>query len=113
MALTPARCCFRQALDIDVGGEGALKARVLRTALGLSTLGMAAALPFFAALMALIGSFLTLVVSVIFPSLSYLAIYDDQISDSERALNYGVVVLGVFCAAAGTWTAFQEISASV
>eukprot|EP00873_Tetraselmis_striata_P005000 jgi/Tetstr1/425264/TSEL_015717.t1 len=113
LTLDPVARGVEEKLGIDVGGEGALKARLLRTGLGLGTLGMAAALPFFAALMALIGSFLTLVVSVIFPSLSYLAIYGGRVSDSERMLNYGVVALGTFCAAAGTWTAFQEISASM
>jgi vesicular inhibitory amino acid transporter len=39
-----------------------LTARVLRTALGLGALGVAAKVPFFAVVMSLIGSFLTLTV---------------------------------------------------
>ena len=71
-------------LGLDMSNGGALQARLVRTGLGASTLAMAASLPFFAALMALIGSFLTLVVSVIFPSLCYLSIFDGQISSKEK-----------------------------
>ena len=100
-------------MDTSGSSSGLFQGRLLRTGLGASTLVMAASLPFFAALMALIGSFLTIVVSVIFPSMCYLSVFDGKLDAKETALNYFVIALGIFCAAAGTYTAFNEIYSSM
>ncbi|DBA74354.1 TPA: hypothetical protein ACH3X1_011127 [Trebouxia sp. C0004] len=86
-----------------------LPARVTRTALGLGALLLATKVPYFGYVMAVIGSFLTITVSVIFPSLCYLKLYDSEIEKKEKLLNYFIVALGVFCALSGTWTSVQSL----
>jgi len=111
LTLDPVARGLERRLGLDINGAGLdpLLARVSRTTLGVGTLVGAASLPFFGIMMSLLGSFLTLVVSVIFPSLCYLKLFDGKMSDNERYLNYFVVALGVFCACSGTWTAIDGI----
>jgi vesicular inhibitory amino acid transporter len=75
--------------------------QVMRTGLGLGALTVAATVPFFAVVMSLIGSFLTLTVSVIFPSACYLKMFEDDISDGERAINWAIMLVGGFCLVGG------------
>lgn len=86
-----------------------LPARVTRTGLGLGALLLATKVPYFGYVMAVIGSFLTITVSVIFPSLCYLKLYDSEIEKKEKLLNYFIVALGIFCALSGTWTSVQSL----
>jgi len=97
----------------DAEGDGALVARVLRTGLGMGSLLIAAKVPFFAVVMSLIGSFLTLTVSVVFPSACYLKMFGGRMSDAERVGNGGVIFLGVFCAVAGSAEAVAQITGKV
>ena len=86
-----------------------LPGRITRTGLGLGALLLATSVPYFGYVMAVIGSFLTLTVSVIFPSLCYLKLYDGEIERKEKILNYLIVALGVFCAVTGTYTSVQSL----
>lgn len=86
-----------------------LPGRLTRTGLGLGALLLATSVPYFGYVMAVIGSFLTLTVSVIFPSLCYLKLYDTEIEKKEKLLNYFIVALGVFCAVTGTYTSVQSL----
>jgi len=72
-----------------------LPARVTRTGLGLGALLLATKVP--------------ITVSVIFPSLCYLKLYDSEIEKKEKLLNYFIVALGIFCAVSGTWTSVQSL----
>eukprot|EP00898_Chlorokybus_atmophyticus_P002793 jgi/Chlat1/3514/Chrsp23S03706 len=81
----------------------------VRTALGLSALLLATSVPFFGIVMSLIGACLTLCVSVIFPSMCYLAIFGDQVSTREKIVNYLVVIIGIMCAVSGTYTGCVEV----
>ena len=83
----------------------------MRTGLGLGALTVAAKVPFFAVVMSLIGSFLTLTVSVIFPSACYLKMFEDDISEGEKALNWSIMLVGGFCVVAGSYSALGEIFA--
>lgn len=86
-----------------------LPARLTRTGLGLGALLLATSVPFFGYVMAVIGSFLTLTVSVIFPSLCYLKLYDGEIEKKEKYINYFIVALGLVCAVSGTYTSVQSL----
>ena len=85
------------------------RARLTRTGLGLGALLLATSIPYFGYFMAVIGSFLTLTVSVIFPSACYLRLYGDSLSKSEKLLNYGVITLGVLCASSGTAVSVHDL----
>ena len=74
---------------------------------GAGALLTAAKVPFFAVFMSLIGSFLTLTVSVIFPSACYLRIFEDELTDNERVANWAIMLLGGFCVVAGSASAIN------
>ena len=105
LTLDPVARGVDDALGLDIAGSSAVPARLVRTGLGLGALVLATTCPFFGLVMGLIGSFLTLTVSVIFPSLCYLSIYDGELSPQEKALNIGIVILGGFSAVSGTYSA--------
>ncbi len=75
------------------GAPAGARRLAVRTAIGLATLGMARYVPFLAYFMSLIGSLLTVSVSIIFPALCHLRIFQ------ARALQLGFVCWAVpgFC----------------
>ena len=91
--------------------ESPLKARGLRTALGLGALAAAAKVPFFAVVMSLIGSFLTLTVSVIFPAACHLKVFEDELTDFEKRTDWAIMILGGFCVVAGSSSAVADLLA--
>ena len=86
-----------------------LPAKVTRTGLGLGALLLATKVPYFGYVMAVIGSFLTITVSVIFPSLCYLKLFDGELQKKDKWINYFIVTLGVVCALSGTYTSVQSL----
>jgi len=109
LTLDPVAKGVDRALGFDILGDTAFQARAVRTGLGLGALSLATSVPDFAVVMSLIGSFLTLTVSVIFPSLCYLEVFDEYLSDAEKYLNRAIVLLGVFCAVSGTASALEGV----
>lgn len=102
-------CCTQGKQAAALWRGSRTPARLTRTGLGIGALLLATSVPYFGYVMAVIGSFLTLTVSVIFPSLCYLKLYDTEIERKEKLLNYFIVALGVFCAVTGTWTSVQSL----
>jgi len=111
LTMDPVSRGLEKALGVDIDGGGdwgaPLKARLMRTGLGAGALLTAAKVPFFAVFMSLIGSFLTLTVSVIFPSACYLRMFEDELTDSERVANWAIMLLGGFCVVAGSASAIN------
>eukprot|EP00958_Prasinococcus_capsulatus_P025087 scaffold4102_cov404-Prasinococcus_capsulatus_cf.AAC.4 len=87
--------------------------KTVRTGLGLFCLYLATSVPSFAYVMSLIGSFLTMIVSVIFPSCCYLKIYGDELNEREKTLNGFVILVGTACAVSGTWSAIEGVVSSM
>jgi len=77
--------------------------------LGIGTLVLAIGVPFFGEVMAVIGSFLTITVSIIFPSLCYLKLFGNDIDERETWFNYFVITLGVTCAIFGSYTSIHDL----
>uniref|UniRef100_A0A6U3G8T0 Amino acid transporter transmembrane domain-containing protein n=1 Tax=Mantoniella antarctica TaxID=81844 RepID=A0A6U3G8T0_9CHLO len=116
LTMDPVARGLESALGVDISakqGNGPLTARAMRTGLGLGALTVAATVPFFAVVMSLIGSFLTLTVSVIFPAACYLKMFEGEIGDGEKALNWAIMLLGGFGVVAGSYSALGEISATL
>lgn len=89
-----------------------LQKRVTRTCLAGSTLVMAAKVPMFGIFMSILGSFLTLSVSVLFPVAVNLKLHSQEMDDREKALNYGTFALGFVTAVMGTSLAVQSLMES-
>eukprot|EP00803_Ostreobium_quekettii_P004153 evm.model.scf_1095EXC.2 EVM.evm.TU.scf_1095EXC.2 scf_1095EXC:35340-43169(+) len=109
LTLEPVARGVDEKLNISMHGPTRLLARASRTGLGLGTLFLATKVPYFGQVMSVVGSFLTMTVSVIFPSLCYLKIFGDELTPAEKNLNYVIIVLGLGCATSGTWTAVHEV----
>ncbi|XP_047328155.1 amino acid transporter AVT1C-like [Impatiens glandulifera] len=81
----------------------------IRTALVISTVAVGLCIPFFGLVLALIGSLLTMLVTLILPCACYLRIWSGKISRSEVFLCYVVIVVGSVSATVGSYSAISEI----
>lgn len=109
LTLEPVARGVEDMLGISMHGPDRNIARLNRTGLGLGALFLATQVPYFGQVMSIVGSFLTITVSVLFPALCYLKLYHDDLDTNEKNLNYFVLVLGGFCAVTGTWTAVDQL----
>ncbi|XP_058194130.1 amino acid transporter AVT1I-like [Rhododendron vialii] len=83
---------------------------LIRTGLVISTAVVALAVPFFGYVMAFIGSFLSVSVSILFPCLCYLNIYKGyRRFGLELVLIVAIVLMGIVVAVTGTYTSLREI----
>ncbi|KAH0453240.1 hypothetical protein IEQ34_017564 [Dendrobium chrysotoxum] len=84
---------------------------LVRTLLLLSTVLMALSIPFFGYLMAFIGSFLSIMVSVLFPCVFYIKIYraSSRRNQFEMVVIVGVMVTGVLISVVGTYSSLVQI----
>jgi solute carrier family 32 (vesicular inhibitory amino acid transporter) len=89
-----------------------LAMRAVRTGLAGGALVLAAKVPFFGAFMAILGSFLTLTVSVIFPCMAHLKLGGQELSARERGIDAGIIGVGIFATVAGTTTSVQSLLAN-
>ncbi|KAK6146903.1 hypothetical protein DH2020_017815 [Rehmannia glutinosa] len=83
---------------------------LIRTSLVVSTLIVALTVPYFGSVMALIGSFLVMLVSVVLPCACYLRIGRGRLTKLEIATCSLIIVVGVFCAIIGTYSAVTSMS---
>ncbi|XP_073007695.1 amino acid transporter AVT1I-like [Typha latifolia] len=83
---------------------------VIRTLLLISTVIVASSVPFFGYLMSFIGSFLSVMATVLFPCLCYLKIYKAaRVWSVELVAIIGILAIGVLVAVMGTYTSVQQI----
>ncbi|KAG0630844.1 hypothetical protein M758_1G207300 [Ceratodon purpureus] len=82
---------------------------ILRIFLVMSTVIVALAVPFFGLLMAFIGSFLSVAVSIHVPCICYLRIYWERISRREVFLIVLIISIGLLAGAIGTFYSVKRI----
>ncbi|KAJ4720747.1 Vacuolar amino acid transporter 1 [Melia azedarach] len=85
----------------------------IRTALVFSTLFVGLAIPFFGLVMSLIGSLLTMLVTLILPCACFLRILRGKVTRSQVALCILILVVGVTSSAIGTYSALSKIVESL
>ncbi|XP_042011709.1 amino acid transporter AVT1C-like [Salvia splendens] len=82
---------------------------LIRTALVVSTLIIGLSIPFFGLVMALIGSLLTMLVTLILPCACYLSILKGKVSVFQGSMCVVVIGVGVVSSAFGTYSALSQI----
>ncbi|KAL6578089.1 Amino acid transporter avt1c [Orobanche minor] len=82
---------------------------LIRTALVMSTLVLGLSIPFFGLVMALIGSLLTMLVTLILPCACYLSILRGKISLFQGSMCILVIGIGIVSSAFGTYSALAKI----
>ena len=80
---------------------------LIRTMLVFISLAAVIAIPSFAMLVALLGSFGSFTICVTFPCACYLKLFWKDLSLGCKCVNVLFVALGVVGAAAGTWSAIM------
>ncbi|KAE8666201.1 Retrovirus-related Pol polyprotein from transposon TNT 1-94 [Hibiscus syriacus] len=78
---------------------------LIRTALTISTLVVAMTVPFFAFLMALAGSLLTMLITIIFPCACYLSILGGKLTNLQMGVCIFIAIVGFLIACDGTYSA--------
>jgi solute carrier family 32 (vesicular inhibitory amino acid transporter) len=99
------------AQNAGLPAPNGLQRRLTRTGLAASTLVLASKVPFFGIFMSILGSFLTLTVSVLFPCAANLKMFWHEMSQQEKALNFGILGIGAVATVAGTASALQSLAA--
>ncbi|KAK9061278.1 hypothetical protein SSX86_018458 [Deinandra increscens subsp. villosa] len=82
---------------------------LLRTALVISTLVVALSIPFFGLVFSLIGSLMTMLVTLILPCVCYMSILKGKITRFQGSLCVFIIVVGTVSSVIGTYTSVWEI----
>lgn len=83
---------------------------LIRTVLVISTVFVACSVPFFGYVMAFIGAFLSVTVSMLFPCLCYLKMHKRaQSFGLESVIITGILVAASFIGVVGTYTSLKQI----
>ncbi|XP_022765408.1 amino acid transporter AVT1C isoform X1 [Durio zibethinus] len=82
---------------------------LIRTSLVISTLIVGLTIPFFGLVMSLIGSLLTMLVTLILPPACYLSILRGKVTRIQATLCIIVIAVGVVSSAFGTYSALSKI----
>ncbi|XP_033144914.1 amino acid transporter AVT1E-like [Brassica rapa] len=82
---------------------------LFRSVLVLSTLVVALTVPFFATVAALIGSFIAMLIALIFPCLCYMSIMKGRLSNSQMGICIFIVIIGVVSGCCGTYSAIARL----
>uniref|UniRef100_A0A5B7APE1 Putative vacuolar amino acid transporter 1 n=1 Tax=Davidia involucrata TaxID=16924 RepID=A0A5B7APE1_DAVIN len=85
---------------------------LIRTALVISTLLVALIVPFFGLVMALIGSLLTMLVTLILPCACFLSILREKVTRSQVLVCILIIAVGIISSVFGTYSALSKIIAS-
>lgn len=86
---------------------------LIRTALVISTLLVGLAIPFFGLVMALIGSLLTMLVTLILPCACFLSILRDKVTYLQVSACVLIIAIGVVSSTFGTYSALSKILESL
>ncbi|KAK7256761.1 hypothetical protein RIF29_30224 [Crotalaria pallida] len=82
---------------------------LVRSVLVISSLLVALCVPYFGSLMALIGSFMSMLVALIYPCTCYLKLQSGRLSKAERTNCILIIIVGVVSGTAGTYSAMSRI----
>lgn len=82
---------------------------LLRTALVLSTVCVAVLIPFFGAVMALMGSLLCVMVAIVLPALCFLKLQRNKATTIQISLSISIIVVGIISALVGSYSSLSSI----
>ncbi|XP_078444789.1 amino acid transporter AVT1I-like [Wolffia australiana] len=111
LMLSPMASAIEQRLP---GGSQGLSRLLTRALLVGSTVAIAISVPLFGYLMALIGSFLSVVAALLLPCVCYLKIYGlSGQSKTESVAILGILVMGVLVGVTGTYSSLRQIAQQI
>ncbi|CAM0949428.1 unnamed protein product [Alopecurus aequalis] len=107
LTMTPVALSIEEALPKKM--RNYLTGMCVRTALVLSTVVVALSFPYFALVMALLGSVFTMLVALILPCACYLSIKRDSVPLWEVILSITIILIGMVCACVGSYTSIKQM----
>ncbi|CAL9100606.1 unnamed protein product [Musa acuminata var. zebrina] len=108
LTLTPLALSLEELLPAN-SSNSHLYAIMIRTTLVLSTLIVALSIPFFGLVMALIGSLLTMLVTLILPCACFLSILRGRVTRTQGLLCIFIIAIGAVSSILGTTTSLSKI----
>ncbi|GLT88838.1 hypothetical protein SLE2022_068470 [Rubroshorea leprosula] len=112
LTLTPVALCLEELMP-SYHKKSHIYAILIRTALVISTLVIGLAIPFFGLVLSLIGSLLTMLVTLVLPCLCFLSIVGRKVTRLQVALCVAVLVVGAVSSAIGSYSAISKIVESL
>ncbi|CAL5092871.1 unnamed protein product [Urochloa decumbens] len=110
LTMTPVALSIEEALPQRM--QNYLVGMSVRTCLVLSTVAVALLFPYFALVMALLGSVFTMLVALILPCACYLSIKKGAVPLWEIILCIIIIMIGVVCACVGSYTSINQMISS-
>lgn len=107
LMIAPVATAIEERLIMDNKRSATL---LIRSLVVLSTVVIALTIPFFGSLMALVGSLLSIIVSMMLPCICYIKIFGaSQVRKVELVLVSGILLTGSLVATTGTYSSLKEI----
>ncbi|CAN8254556.1 unnamed protein product [Cochlearia groenlandica] len=108
LTLSPVAMSLEELLPSN-HGKSRFYAIAIRSALAFSTLLVGLAIPFFGLVMSLIGSFLTMLITLILPPACFLSISRTKVTFTQVMICMFIIIVGAVCSAIGTYSALSKI----
>ena len=111
LALTPVAAALEEFIPNHWKEKNFIICGILiRSLLVASTVGFATAVPFFAYIMALVGSLLNITVAITIPCICYLRLFYKEVVLWEKGLIVCILALALVACIDGTYTSLLEIA---
>ncbi|KAL3523489.1 hypothetical protein ACH5RR_016323 [Cinchona calisaya] len=108
LTMTPVAMCLEELIPAN-HIKSQIYSILIRTALVISTLIVGLSVPFFGLVMALIGSLLTMLVTLILPCACYLRVLKGKTNQFQVSACILIMVVGSISSAFGTYSAISKI----
>ncbi|XP_024013507.1 amino acid transporter AVT1B isoform X2 [Eutrema salsugineum] len=108
LTLSPVAMSLEELIPSN-HGKSRFYAIAIRSALAFSTLLVGLAIPFFGLVMSLIGSFLTMLITLILPPACFLSILRTKVTPTQVTICILIITVGAVCSAIGTYSALSKI----
>ncbi|CAI0410991.1 unnamed protein product [Linum tenue] len=112
LTMMPVALCLEELLPSNLN-KSYMYGMGIRTLLVLSTLFVGLSVPFFGLVMSLIGSLLTMFVTLILPCACFLSILRNKVTPIQVGLCGLVITVGLVASAFGTYSALSSIVANL
>ncbi|KAF5729486.1 Transmembrane amino acid transporter family protein isoform 3 [Tripterygium wilfordii] len=112
LTMTPVALCLEELIPSNHAKSYAYSI-LIRTALVISTLFVGVAIPFFGLVMSLIGSLLTMLVTLILPCACFLSILRSKATRFQLAVCVVIITIGAVSSVIGTYSALSKIIESL
>lgn len=109
LTISPVAMSLEELIPSNHHKSQHLYSVVIRTSLVVSTLLVGLSIPFFGLVMSLIGSLLTMLVTLILPCICFLSIARGKVTRSQGILCVVIITVGTISAAFGSYSAISKI----